>query len=581
LIGLIPTLILPQVRYNVNWLEAKWSRATYEEWADALDHPLEPGAAVLAHWGDLTSFWYMQYAEKRRPDLLGLYPPTEEIVTAYLNGGGDLYIAGPLQGWAGGIQDRFRLIPWGRLVRIAPHQVDPSSLLPPLAQPVEAVFDNQLRLIAVDYPTGAVTGSDYQATLTWQTLAALPPETTISVRLSQGDTIVAQRDDRLLSGWFPGQTLPPEQYVLSYIPFHIPVGALPGRYRLQLAAYTSYKQPWPLADGATLLDLGEVELTLPAAHGGVEFNPVDLFSGYDFNGEIELAEYEYTVSRVGQGKGFGVKLLWRAINRPVDNYLLRVEAVDAGGNVLRTVEHRPAGGRAPTTSWQAGQLVQDQVDMVLPASAPTGAAAVRVRLSWRRPDGRSLPARRWPGLSRDSLYLDWLDVVEKEGRVFESPEVQVSVGANLENKARLIGYNGSPVDQAGVGAAATFDLSRSDCQAGAGACRMHFDFYWQGLAEMDQLYFVFVHVVDAAGRIVTQHDQSPGLRGKQPTTSWLPGEVVTDPVDLTFPADIAAGDYTLRLGMYLPPDGPRLLVLDSEGRPVGNAVDIGTIRIIP
>lgn len=581
LIGLIPTLIVPQVRYNVNWLEAKWSRATYDEWADALDHPLEPGAAVLAHWGDLTSFWYMQYAEKRRPDLLGLYPPTEEIVTGYLNSGGDLYIAGPLQGWAGGIQDRFQLIPWGRLVRIAPHLVDPASLLPPLTQPVEAVFDNRLRLIAVDYPAEAATGSDYQATLTWQTLVALPPETTISVRLSQGDTIVAQRDDRLLSGWFPSQTLPPEQHVLSYVPFHIPVGTLPGRYRLQLTAYTSYKQPWPLADGSTLLDLGEVELTLPATAGGAEFNPITLFSSYNFNDEIELAEYEYTVSRVGQGKGFGVKLLWQAINRPVDDYVLRVEAVDTAGNVLRTVEHQPAGGRAPTASWQTGQLVQDQVDMVLPASAPTGSEAVRVRLSWLRPDGSTLTARRWPGLTRDSLYLDWLDVVEKEGRVFEMPEVQVPVDVNLENKARLIGYDRSHVDQSGGRAASTLDVKRGDCQASAGGCRIHFDFYWQGLAEMDQLYFVFVHVVDAEGRIVTQHDQSPGIRGKQPTTSWLPGEVITDPVDLTLPTDIAAGDYTLRLGMYLPPDGPRLLVLNNEGRPVADSVDVGTIRVTP
>jgi hypothetical protein len=576
LIGLIPTLILPQVRYNLNWLEAKWSRATYEEWADALDHPLEPGAAVLAHWGDLTSFWYMQYAEHRRPDLLGLYPPTEAIVSSYLNGGGDLYIAGPLQGWAGGIQDRFRLIPWGRLVRIAPHQADPSSLLPPLTQPVEAVFDNRLRLIAVDYPAQAETGTDYQTTLTWQTLAALPPETTISVRLSQGDTIVAQRDNRLLSGWFPSQTLPPEQHVLSYVPFHIPVGALPGKYRLQLTAYTSYKQPWPLVDGATLLDLGEVELALPATDGA-EFTPVDLFSRYDFNGEIELAEYEYTVSRVGQGKGFGVKLLWRAINRPVDNYVLRVEAVDAEGNVLRGVEHQPAGGRAPTASWQAGQLVQDQVDLVLPASAPPGSKGVRVRLTWLRPDGSTLPARRWPGLMRDSLYLDWLDVVEKEGRVFEAPEVQVPADVNLENKARFIGYDSSHVDQSG--AVSTLDLKRSDCQAGA--CRMHFDFYWQGLAEMDQLYFVFIHVVDAEGRIVAQHDQSPGIRGKQPTTSWLPGEVVTDPVDLILPASITAGDYTLRLGMYLPPAGPRLLVLNNEGQPLSDSVDVGIIRITP
>ena len=44
-LALIPTLLFPQTHYNLNRLDAKWSRAIYNEWADALAHPLEPGAA--------------------------------------------------------------------------------------------------------------------------------------------------------------------------------------------------------------------------------------------------------------------------------------------------------------------------------------------------------------------------------------------------------------------------------------------------------------------------------------------------------------------------------------------------------
>jgi hypothetical protein len=580
-LALISTLFLPQARYNVNWLLSKWDRSIYEEWVDALAHPLTPGAAVLAHWGDLTSFWYMQHAEGRRPDLRGLYPPTEEIVAGYLSKGGDLYIAGPLQGWAAGIEDRYQLLPWGRLVRIAPKEADPHSLLPVLPHPSEAVFEGKLRLLGADFAPQAVDGQPYGVTLTWQTLAELPPETTISLRLSQGSVIAAQSDDALLSGWFPRPDLPPGQSVLSYVPIPIPQGTLPGQYRLQLVAYISYKHPWPLADGSTLLDLGPVELTVPPAGAQLDTAPLNPTPGYDFNGEIELADYEYTVTRVGQGKGFGVKLFWQAQTKPADSYTLLAELVDASGNVLRRVEHQPVGGRTATASWQPGQFVRDQVDLVLPASAPVGPQAVRVRLSWLRPDGSKLKVRWWLLPMGESLNLNWLEVTEKEGRIFAAPEVQHPVDVDLDKKVKLLGYNTSLSQQSNLQSGLRW--GRQQCAVRAAACLVHFDFYWQGLSEMDQLYFVFLHLVDGQGQIVAQQDKGPGLRGKEPTTSWLPGEVIADPVDLTLPPDLSPGQYTLRLGMYLPsaPDGPRLPVLDQAGQPIGDFVEIGTIEVTP
>lgn len=576
---LIPSLLLPQIRYNVNWLKAKWDRSIYEEWADALAHPLTPGAAVLAHWGDLTSFWYMQHAEGRRPDLRGLYPPTEEIVTNYLSQGGDLYIAGPLQGWAAGIEDRYQLLPWGRLVRIAPKEADPQSLLPVLPHPSDAVFDGKLRLLGAGFAPQAVDGQPYSVTLTWQTLAALPPETTISLRLSQGNDIAAQKDDTLLSGWFPRPDLPSGQAVLSYMPIPIPLGSLPGQYRLQLVVYTSYKHPWPIAAGTALLDLGEVELVLPPVGTQPTAAPLNPSPGYDFDGEIELADYAYTATRVGQGKGFGVKLLWQTLTQPADNYTLLAELVDAGGNVLRSVKHQPVAGRTATASWQSGQFVADQVDLVLPASAPVGPEVLRVRLSWLRPDGSRLKVRWWRLPVGESLNLNWLEVTEKEGRIFEAPELQHPVNANLDNKAKLLGYNTSLDKESKLQPGLRW--SREQCAAQAEACSVHFDFYWQGLSEMDQLYFVFLHLLDGQGQIVAQQDKGPGLRGKEPTTSWLPGEVIADPVDLTLPPDLSPGHYTLRLGMYLPPEGPRLPLVDQTGQSAGDFVEIGTLEVTP
>ncbi|NJN97165.1 MAG: hypothetical protein HC875_25260, partial [Anaerolineales bacterium] len=568
---LLPFLFLPQARYNLNWLQAKWDRSNYNYWADALAHPLGPGASLLAQWGDLTSFWYMQHVEDRRPDVRGLYPPTAETAAAYLQNDGELYMAGPAsKAWITGIEGQTQLLPWGRLVRLASPKADPQTLLPTLPYPQTAVFDQKLRLLGADFSPQAVDGQPYGITLTWQALAGLPPETTISLRLSQGDVIAAQLDDALVSGWFPHPDLSAGQYLLSYVPIPIQLGTLPGKYRLQLVAYTSYKHPWPLADGATLLDLGEVDLTLPPAGTQPDNAPLNPSPGYDFNGEIELSDYEYTVTRVGQGKGFGVKLLWRAQTQPADNYTLLAELVDAGGAVLRSVQHQPVEGRTTTAGWQPGQFVRDQVDFVLPASAPVGLDTLRVRLSWLRPDGSRLQVRWWLLPLGESLALNWLDVTEKEDRVFAPPQLPFPVEANFDNKVKLLGYKTS------LSGGSDLQWSQSACAADAAACPIHFEVYWQGLSEMDQLYFVFLHLVDGQGRLVAQQDKGPGIRGKEPTTSWLSGEVIPDPIDLTLPPDLPPGPYTLRIGLYLPPTGPRLPVATG-----GDYAEMGTLEVIP
>jgi hypothetical protein len=572
-LGLIPFLIIPQIQHNLTWLTVKWNRDIYNQWADALNHPLETNAGMLAHWGDLTSFWYMQHADGRRPDLRGVYPPTEEIVLDwYKRGNNDLYIAGPLQGWAEGIQERYHLIPWGRLVRIAPRQADPQSLLPNLSQPIETTFGNQLRLLGVEYDLQAIAGYDYPITLAWQTLAELPPETTISLRLSQNGLIVAQLDDRLRSGWFPSPNLPANQPVLSYALLPAPLGTLPGHYRLQLVAYTDAGHPWPLPDGSAILDLGPIEIVPPGPNDAPATGNFKPLPGHDFNGEIELIGYNYSVARVGQGKGFALQLLWQAITQPKDNYTLRVEALDAEGNVLRAVEHQPIQGRAPTASWRPGQYIRDQVDFVAPAGAPPGENALQMRLSWLRPDGSKLTMRCWKLLPlADGLKLGWLDVTPKKERVFELPPPKYPVDANLENKVRLLGYN-TPLTPGN--APNGFTLNRSTC----GDCVVQLELIWQGISEMDKLYQVFTHLVDDQGRLVAQHDGVPGL-GKQPTTGWLPGEIVADPIEISLPADIAAGQYTIRVGLYLPPHGPRLLIIDDKDRPVSDFLDIAVLEI--
>ncbi|NJN83195.1 MAG: hypothetical protein HC802_13530 [Caldilineaceae bacterium] len=59
----------------------------------------------------------------------------------------------------------------------------------------------------------------------------------------------------------------------------------------------------------------------------------------------------------------------------------------------------------------------------------------------------------------------------------------------------------------------------------------------------------FVHLFDPALGMAAQRDLPP-RGGKNPTSSWLPGEVIVDEISLQIGAEVAPGDYQLRLGLY-------------------------------
>jgi len=81
--------------------------------------------------------------------------------------------------------------------------------------------------------------------------------------------------------------------------------------------------------------------------------------------------------------------------------------------------------------------------------------------------------------------------------------------------------------------------------------------HWFALQTPDRNYHSFVHLLDAGGAIVAQHDGPPG-EGEQPTLGWLPGEYVTDTHLLQLPTNLPDGTYRLGVGLYDPSTDLRL-----------------------
>ncbi len=71
-------------------------------------------------------------------------------------------------------------------------------------------------------------------------------------------------------------------------------------------------------------------------------------------------------------------------------------------------------------------------------------------------------------------------------------------------------------------------------------------------------YNVFLHLIDAQGQRVAQVDVAPGGADWPATSAWQPGQQIGVPLPLPLPADLAAGEYRLILGLYNSVTGERV-----------------------
>jgi 4-amino-4-deoxy-L-arabinose transferase-like glycosyltransferase len=102
--------------------------------------------------------------------------------------------------------------------------------------------------------------------------------------------------------------------------------------------------------------------------------------------------------------------------------------------------------------------------------------------------------------------------------------------------------------------------------------------FWQVEQPFSADYFIFVHVLNAAGQTVAQRD-APPWQGRFPTSSWRAGALIADVNDVPLPADLPAGDYTLVVGMFDPASGAHPPT-QVDGKPSGDSTTlIGQIRV--
>lgn len=108
---------------------------------------------------------------------------------------------------------------------------------------------------------------------------------------------------------------------------------------------------------------------------------------------------------------------------------------------------------------------------------------------------------------------------------------------------------------------------------------VHVKLSWRSLAPLDTHYTVFVHLTDASNRLWAQHD-SPPVGGSSPTSSWQPGERVSDNHGLALPPDTPPGQYEIELGLYHAATGQRLPMLREPEGPAEDRIVVGPVIVV-
>jgi hypothetical protein len=217
-------------------------------------------------------------------------------------------------------------------------------------------------------------------------------------------------------------------------------------------------------------------------------------------------------------------LYWQALLQPPADYAEFAQLLSPGGAVIAAAETVPGRGSFPTSEWTSGRIYRDTLSLY-PRAELTAPVAARLVLGWR-------PERQPPGFPMQVRAAKRSSQVEV-GRLRLAPSHPAalnpshSLAANFGDQVDLLGYDR---------AAETLTL------------------YWRPRAAIPEDYTVFVHVLDAGGRLIAQSDNQP-RQGNYPTPFWLPGEVIQDEHRLSIPANAAqiiVGLYQLQSGRRVP-----------------------------
>lgn len=536
-------VLWPSLRANYPYQDRSRDWKVHDYGRDVLQQPLEKHAVIAGILGEMTLLRYFQQTEGLRADIETVAADDEQdrrdVVEEKIKMGRPVYLTRPLPGIA---QD-YALSAVGPLTRVhaRPGMIDVTPEFE-----TDIYLTDAIHLLGYDL---SYMEQQWQTvvrlTLFWEVTAPIPASYKVSARIYNADgNLIGQTDAFPVHDTYPTTAWELGEVVRDVYDIRIVPGSPLGPGKILLVLYrpedgqeVARSELGSVMTKGTFSEppLGELEvdhvLTTPILDG------VELL-GYSLSRENVVFE---------QGDRVPINLLWRLNDGMGRNGVFRMW--------LETAESwqvLPIPGLSSEDSPQSigAVLLRQWVDFPLTARVPDGTYSLYLA-------GYATEAEAQTG-SKEGVLLGKVTVKGRE-RVFNVPEMETQVGAVLDRRVTLLG----------------FDLGHRAYGPGD---PLTLTLYWRARAELDTSYTVFVHLVGEDGTIWAQQDSIPH-RGEWPTTGWMQEEVITDEYDLTMSPDIPSGVYRLIAGMYQVETGERLTAAAGNDTPLGDFIPLTEITI--
>ncbi len=251
--------------------------------------------------------------------------------------------------------------------------------------------------------------------------------------------------------------------------------------------------------------------------------------------QVKVLGYDLEPDPPEPGKPARVLVYYRADERMYPMYSDTLHVTDVQGRLWGDYDGFPGTKYFQTFLWyELGQYYRDAWTINLPADAPAGLYSLD--LSWYVYD---LATGNRDENQKHAVSLGPIRVGDISGGVIAHAQ-----NARVGDAITFLGWNSAP-------------SSSQDSISVARGQSLDLDLFWRGDHALTESYTVFVHLTDANGRVVADADNPPS-QGNYPTNRWAAGETVRDRHTLKIPANLAPGDYSLEIGMYLHSTGERL-----------------------
>ncbi len=268
--------------------------------------------------------------------------------------------------------------------------------------------------------------------------------------------------------------------------------------------------------------------------------PVVETTSASFVNGLSLVGYQATALMPGQP--VTVTLYWqRRAPLPADVQLF-IQILNREGNAVAAIHDWPLHGAYRAAAWRPNEIMPLSYTLTIPADAPPG------------------PYRLAAGV---------YDILQQKRAPLTTGE-DVATVATL--KIPLLAANTQPAQSIAADFGPAIHLAGYTLAAAPDGVTL--SLFWQAVAAADFDYTVFLHFVDAEGKIVAQADAQP-LNGQYPTSIWSPGETIVDDRMLS----VSPGRYQLFIGLYRWDTGERLPASVNGERAADDRVLLGEIEV--